>query len=92
MSNINNIATLQQIDSVDSGIAINLPSADEFNEMDRSAVSAFWESQKQYSDPVYKCPKCGGGMCRDNTKVLTSYPPQYEYRCNKCGHISYHHI
>jgi DNA-directed RNA polymerase subunit RPC12/RpoP len=31
----------------------------------------------------YKC-KCGGDFEYENT-VLTSIPPQYPYRCNKCG-------
>ena len=44
---------------------------------------------QQYSEPKYDCTECGGGMCKDLTKVLTSYPPKYEYRCNKCGHIDY---
>ena len=31
----------------------------------------------------YKC-KCGGEFEYENI-VLTSIPPQYPYRCNKCG-------
>lgn len=45
-----------------------------------------------YSEPIYQCPKpkCGGGMCKDLNMVLTSKPPQYLYKCNKCGHVVYH--
>lgn len=36
------------------------------------------------------CPECGGGgMCKNNMIVLTSIPPKYEYRCNKCGYVEY---
>ena len=35
------------------------------------------------------CPQCGEKMICDKTKVCTSEPPQYEYKCPKCGHIGY---
>lgn len=41
------------------------------------------------SEPKYRCPKCGGGMRRNEMVVLTSYPAQYEYQCDKCGHVEY---
>lgn len=47
------------------------------------------EFGKQYSEPKYECEKCGGGMCKDLTKVLATYPAKYEYVCNKCGHVDY---
>lgn len=28
-------------------------------------------------------------MVRNTSKVLTSIPPQYEYKCEKCGCMSY---
>ena len=46
-------------------------------------------SFNQYSDPLYDCPECGGGMCKNLMFVLASAPPQYEYKCNKCGHVEY---
>lgn len=46
--------------------------------------------QPMWSEPKFDCPECGGGgMCKNNMVVLTSIPPQYEYRCNKCGHVEY---
>lgn len=44
---------------------------------------------KQWSEPKYQCPVCGGGMCKNLMVTLTSYPVQYEYTCNKCGHVDY---
>ena len=35
------------------------------------------------------CPKCGAKMKCDDTKMLTTLPPQYEYTCPKCGEIKY---
>lgn len=39
-----------------------------------------------WSEPIYKCPKCDGGMRKNLTVVLTTYPCQYQYKCNKCGY------
>ena len=65
----------------------NLPTAEEYREMVTDL--AFQLAQSQWSEPKYQCPKCNGGMCKDNMTVLTTYPPKYEYKCNKCGHIEY---
>lgn len=61
-----------------------LPTAEEY-----AARFNIYDSFTAWSEPKYKCPKCDGGMCRDETTILTSYPPQRLYRCNKCGHIDY---
>ena len=38
-----------------------------------------------YSNVKGKCPYCGSeAVFRNNSKVLTSYPPQYEYECRDC--------
>lgn len=60
----------------------NLPTAKEYRE-------AAQKDPLQWSEPKYQCPKCGGGMRRNEMVVLTSYPPQYEYQCDKCGYIEY---
>lgn len=47
------------------------------------------EKNIKWSDPMYPCPKCGGGMRMNmfGGRVLTSLPPirQSEYQCDKCG-------
>lgn len=51
--------------------------------------------QPQWSQPMYVCPKCGGGMCKNlwTCRTLTSMPPitEYEYRCDntECNNIEY---
>lgn len=45
--------------------------------------------QSEWSELKFDYPECGGGMCKNNIVVLTSNPPKYEYRCNKCGHVEY---
>lgn len=35
-----------------------------------------------------KCPHCGKEtVVRNNQKILTSYPPQLEYKCTSCGSV-----
>lgn len=65
---------------------------EEFTKLEQQAISTYWEMNKPFSDPVYICPKCGGGMCRENNMVYTSNPPCYRYQCNKCGNSEFRHI
>lgn len=66
---------------INNAINNSLPTAKEYREMaDQIAFS------EQWSEPKYQCPKCNGGMRRDETIVLTSFPAQYMYECNKCGY------
>ena len=67
----------------------NLPTAKEYRE---AAQKSAFQFTAQWSEPKYQCPECGGGMCRDETTVLTSYPPKYRYQCDKCGHIDYQYM
>ena len=91
MSNtINNFLNTTTLDAIDIGDAISstshLPTAEEY----RKAVSkTIMDFNVQWTEPKYQCPKCGGGMCKDLTRVCTSIPPQYLYECNKCGHVEY---
>ena len=43
----------------------------------------------RYSQPLYQCPKCGGGMCKDNLSsyVIATNPPIDSdlYKCDSCG-------
>ena len=51
--------------------------------------------QPQWSQPMYICPKCGGGMCKNLwiCRTLMSMQPitEYEYRCDntECNNIEY---
>lgn len=41
-----------------------------------------------YKDVVNTCPKCGSTHVQmDMSCVLTSYPPQYSFKCKHCDHI-----
>ena len=62
-----------------------LPTADEY----RKSIGVPYYYQREWSEPKYICPKCGGCMCRNEMVVLASYPAKYEYRCDKCGNIEY---
>lgn len=68
-----------------TGLSTDLPTADEY----RESIGFPYYYQREWSEPKYICPKCGGGMCRHENIVLTSNPPQYEYQCNKCSHVEY---
>lgn len=63
----------------------NLPTAKEY----RDSTNYAFGFLSKWSEPKYKCPECDGGMCKNEMVVLTSYPAQYEYRCNKCGYVDY---
>ena len=69
-----------------TGLSTNLPTADEYR---AKFINYPYAPCERWSEPKYLCPECGGGMCRNETMVLTSNPPQYEYRCNKCDHVEY---
>ena len=68
-----------------------LPTAKEYSELSeaKKSVSQF---NAQWSEPKYQCPVCGGNMRKNLMIVLCSYPPQYKYQCDKCGHIDYQYI
>lgn len=67
----------------------HLPTAKEYEE---AANKLAFQFTSQWSEPKYQCPECGGGMCRNEMIVLSSCPAQYQYRCNKCGHIDYQYM
>ena len=41
-----------------------------------------------YSEPLFKCPKCGGSVRKNLTMTLCSYPPQYRYECADCDYCT----
>ena len=67
----------------------NLPTAKEYRE---AAQKSAFQFTSQWSEPIYQCPECGGGMCKNLMVTLTTYPVQYEYQCDKCGHKEYQFI
>lgn len=82
-------ATTMSINSNIGDIATNLPTAKEYSE---AANKMAFQFTFKWSEPKYQCPKCGGGMRRNEMVVLTSYPAQYEYQCDKCGHVDYQYM
>ena len=53
-----------------------------------------WEEHKKAEREFYNkrfvesgiaCPECGEELLVDRWVVLTSYPPQKAYHCEKCG-------
>ena len=55
--------------------SVSLPSRDEY-----------FKKSINKSPALYKCPKCGGNVRRDNSCCLTTYPPQYRYTCDDCDY------
>lgn len=85
------IATLNAV-STNGAVSTSttcLPTAKEYSE---AAEKIAFQFTAQWSEPKYQCPECGGGMCKNMMVVLTSYPAQYEYQCDKCGHIDYQYM
>lgn len=70
-----------------TGLDTNLPTEEEYRKFAEGTLE-----QKEWSEPKYICPECGGGMCRNEMYMFASYPPKYKYQCNKCGHIDYQYI
>lgn len=77
------------ITTSDIKVTTKLPTAEEYRE---AAEKFAFKGIAQWSEPKYQCPKCDGGMCRNEMEVFTSYPPKYQYKCDKCGHIEYQYI
>ena len=91
INNLTEVGVLNGICANDT-ISINttcLPTAKEYSEV---AEKIAFQFTAQWSEPKYKCPKCDGGMRKNMMVVLTSYPAQYEYQCDKCGHIDYQYM
>ena len=44
---------------------------------------------KEWSEPKYECPKCGGPVRKNLLMVHPSNPPRYTYKCDKCGKVDY---
>lgn len=73
-------------DAFVTGLTTDLPTADEYREF---IGAPYYYYQREWSEPKYICPKCGGGMCKHENIVFCSNPPRYEYKCNECDYIEY---
>lgn len=81
-------------------LAAKILASIDFNPLDTNELPSKEEYESKfskpanpsYSEPKFKCPKCDGGMCKDLSIVLTTYPVKYCYKCDKCGHIEYLHV
>lgn len=49
--------------------------------------SSIFEGYEEYKPVNAKCEVCGGQLYINNSIILTSYPPMFQYKCSKCGHI-----
>lgn len=65
-----------------------LPTKDEYVSSTVSSIDVGISTEK-YSEPRFKCPKCGGGMRKNLQEICTSLPPKYEYRCDTCGLVTF---
>lgn len=48
----------------------------------------FYDVAHRYTS-ICKCSKCGGDALVDDSMVLTSMPPKYNYDCLECGYHGY---
>lgn len=42
---------------------------------------------EHYSSVNAKCEVCGGQLYINNSVVIATYPPYYQYMCPICGHV-----
>lgn len=57
----------------------SLPTKDEYIKRKKySPINSGW------SEPKFKCDECGGNVRRDNSIILTTFPPLYRYVCEDC--------
>lgn len=63
-----------------------LPTAEEyFDRIPRDTAT-----YSQWSEALFQCPLCKGGKVhRNNTIILSSYPPKNLYKCFNCGEVFY---
>ena len=55
--------------------------------MDKMALAIEKRTEVKPIKVDLTCGKCGGIFERNTDIVLTTYPPQYSYKCNTCGEI-----
>ena len=61
-----------------------LPSQEDYY-YQRDRMTLVSEASNKWSEPLFVCPKCkNSGVRRKEDYLLTSYPPRYLYKCDKC--------
>lgn len=55
----------------------------EFKEQTLNDIALFDSYNWKRTD--IECPVCRGTIYKNIGIVLTSYPPQYQYKCPRCG-------
>lgn len=79
--------TVHEVEPTQIRFVDNAMSEYAFPEMEKNTdkVKNEWKPLKRVN---HVCPKCGQGTMKlDEGIVLTSNPPQYRYKCDRCGHI-----
>ena len=44
-----------------------------------------YKNNQHYVLTDIECPNCGAFIYKNISLILTSYPPQYQFHCEKCG-------
>ena len=57
-------------------------------ETDNVSFHEFYANMN-HGEGIITCRECGANMDKVEGILLASYPPQHEYVCPECGHISY---
>ena len=55
---------------------------DYFLERQRIAIGS--SENKEWSEPLFFCPQCGGTVRRNEAQIFMSNPPRYLYACDNC--------
>lgn len=59
-----------------------------WNEFNKMIFMDTWEMEPR-SQVNIECPECGAKLFRRNDIILTTYPPKYQYECDKCNWVGY---
>lgn len=69
---------------------IQLISEEDFIKQNENHLSIMY-TLGDWSEPKYRCPRCGKGKVRMQLGVVyTSNPPCYKYACDTCDYNTYH--
>lgn len=66
----------------------NLPSLEEYK--DSFGKSKYSKNAPPiWSEPKFKCPKCGGNVRRKENEICPTIPPKHTYKCDNpdCDYV-----